>query len=322
MSSLLDKKQTGIVFSVQKYSIHDGPGIRTNVFLKGCPLRCEWCSNPESQAFIPEVAYNRNKCLGTDKCTRCLDVCETACTLGAVSPGKDGKVDFHHDVAGKDVRMAKFCPANAMIVYGEEQSVDEVLKRVEEDERFYARSGGGLTLSGGEPFSQGDFALALLREARHRHINTAVETCGVAPWSTFEKCLPYVNTLIFDVKSMDAEKNKAHTGHSIEVALDNLQKIKTHFPDLPVHIRTPVIPGYNDSEEAIQAVIDFLNELPGSRCEYEVLPYHRMGQPKYENLGREYPLVGAKLDDDVFARCKALADAYNANMPVVEMAKA
>ncbi len=308
MSSLLDKKQTGTVFSVQKYSVHDGPGIRTLVFMKGCPLRCVWCSNPESQNFQPELAYNRNKCLGTDKCTRCVDYCSS----GAITFGEDEKINLDHDIAKNELHLAKTCPGNAIIVYGEEQTVDTVLKRVEEDEMFYARSGGGMTLSGGEPFAQPDYALSLLREARHRHIDTAVETCGACHWETLEACLPYIKTMMFDIKSMDNDKHKKFTGHSNKQILENLKRAKENFPKLKVRVRTPIIPGFNDTEKDVLDIINFISNLPGDKCEYEALPYHRMGQPKYENLGREYPLADLhKLDDKTFSKIKSLVEKYN-----------
>ena len=309
MSSIVDKKQTGNVFSIQKYSVHDGPGIRTIVFLKGCPLRCKWCSNPESQNPSPELAYNAKKCLGLDKCIRCLEVC----TVGAITQGEDGRIEIDRDLCTQCQHCAGACPSQALITYGEETSVDTALKRVEEDEMFYARSGGGLTISGGEPFFQAEYATALLREARHRRLNTAVETCGAVPFETFKDALPFVNTLMFDVKSMNPEKHKKYTGQSNERILDNLRKIREHFPKLSIRVRTPVIPGFNDTEEDIKKIIAFLSSLPGDKVEYEVLEYHRMGQPKYENTGREYPLdADLKLDMTLFAGLKVLVDQYNA----------
>ncbi|WP_272699588.1 (2S)-3-sulfopropanediol dehydratase activating enzyme [Desulfovibrio sp. Fe33] len=308
MSSLLDKKVAGTVFSIQKYSVHDGPGIRTIVFLKGCPLRCKWCSNPESQLPQPELAYNRNKCLGLEKCVRCTEVCG-AC---AITEGEDGKIDIDRDICTGCLHCTEACPAGALITYGEETTVDKALKRVEEDEMFYARSGGGLTLSGGEPFQQPEFATALLREARNRHLNTAVESCGAARYEDFKEALQYVNTLMFDVKSMNSEKHKAFTSQPNERILRNLRHIREDYPTLKIRVRTPVIPGFNDTEEDIAAVIEFLKTLPGDKVEYEILEYHRMGQPKYENTGREYPLpVDLKLDPAVFARLKKLVDEYN-----------
>lgn len=307
MSSLLDRKETGTVFSVQKFSVHDGPGIRTIAFLKGCPLRCKWCSNPESHSFHEELAYNRKKCIGFDKCDRCLE----RCASGAITQGEDGKVDICHDLVKDSLFLADDCPANAIIVYGEKKSVDEVLKRVEEDELFYARSGGGMTLSGGEPFAQPKFALSLLREARFRRINTAVETCGACSWEILEKCLPFVNALLFDLKSMNDEKHIEFTDHSNSQILDNLTRLKKSFPDLDVRVRTPVVPGFNDTVDDIQAIIDFISDLPGKKCEYELLAYHRMGQPKYTNLGRDYFFKDEKLDDDLFNELNEMVKVYS-----------
>lgn len=308
MSSLLDRKESGTVFSVQKFSVHDGPGIRTIAFLKGCPLRCRWCSNPESQTFKAELAYNRKKCIGFDQCDRCLERSGT----GAITKGDDGKVNIDHALAKDELFLADECPANAIIVYGENKSVDDVLKRVEEDNIFYARSGGGMTLSGGEPFAQPKFALSLLREAKFRRITTAVETCGACSWETLEQCLPYVNTLMFDVKSLNDEKHIEFTKHSNKIILENLARLKERFPDLDVRARTPVIPGFNDTEEDIKAIIDFISDLPGKKCEYELLSFHRMGQPKYKNLGRNYFYTDEKLDEDRFNELQALAEGYNA----------
>ncbi|MGL1930555.1 MAG: glycyl-radical enzyme activating protein [Desulfotalea sp.] len=305
MSSLIDNKKNGIVFSIQKYSVHDGPGIRTIAFLKGCPLRCKWCSNPESQKKEPELAYNPNKCLGLDKCVRCLDVC----TDGSIGKGKDEKVIFDRELHN-NIDFADACPAGAFNTYGEEQTVKEVLDRVEEDEMFYARSGGGMTLSGGEPFSQGEFAFSLLREAKTRRIKTAVETCGVAKWESIEPCLQYINYMLYDVKSMDDEKHIEFTGLSNTLPLENLRKIREAYPDKPIRVRTPIVPGFNDNVGDVKKIIKFIETLPGEPVEYEALEYHRMGQPKYEYLGREYEIKATSLVDGIYDKIKALADAY------------
>lgn len=308
MSSIVDKKTTGNVFSIQKYSVHDGPGIRTIVFLKGCPLSCLWCSNPESQKTTSQLAYNSNKCLGLDKCTRCLNVCGE----NAIAEGEDGKIAIDREKCTDCLKCADACPAGALIVYGEETSVDDALKRVEEDELFYARSGGGLTLSGGEPFNQPKFAIAILREARARHINTAVETCGHADWEVLEQALPYVNTLMYDIKSMDPETHKKFTGMDNKRILENLKRIRENFPNLAIRVRTPVVPGFNDSEEAIAEIIKFISALPGDKVEYEALEYHRMGQPKYINLGKTYGLpVDLKLDAGLFQKIKKMEEDFN-----------
>lgn len=306
MSSLIDNKKTGIIFSVQKYSVHDGPGIRTIVFLKGCPLKCKWCSNPESQAYTPELAYNSNKCLGTDKCVRCLEIG----TDGAISKDDDDGKIIYDRKRSAGVDYADACPSGAFNTYGEEQSVKEVLSRVQKDEMFYARSGGGMTLSGGEPFAQAEFAFSLLREARTRRIKTAVETCGVAKWESIEPCLQYLNYIMFDVKSMNDEKHIAFTGRSHTLPLDNLRKIREAEPYKDIRVRTPIIPGFNDTVEDVQAIIKFLESLPGAPVQYETLEYHRMGQPKYEYLGREYEIPETVLEEGLYAEIKALVDAY------------
>lgn len=306
MSSLIDNKKSGIVFSVQKYSVHDGPGIRTIAFLKGCPLSCKWCSNPESQKLQPELAYNPKKCLGLDKCVRCVEIC----TDGSISKGEDEKVLFDRS-RHSTIDYADACPAGAFNTYGEEQTVKEVLDRVQEDEMFYARSGGGMTVSGGEPFSQGDYVFSLLREARTRRIKTAVETCGVAKWENIEPCLQYLNNIMFDVKSMNEEKHIEFTGLSNDLPLENLRKIREACPNKEIRVRTPIVPGFNDTVEDVKAIIEFIETLPGAPVEYEALEYHRMGQPKYDYLGREYEIKETALADGLYEEISKLVDAYN-----------
>ena len=244
MGSFEDRKATGTVFNIQKYSVHDGPGIRTIVFLKGCPLSCKWCSNPESQASHPQVAYNKGRCIG---CHRCIKACEH----DAITVNEDGTLSLDRgkcDVC-KTLDCAHACPAQGMIIYGENKTVDQILKEVEKDALFYARSGGGMTLSGGEPLMHADIALPLLREARHRRIKTAIETCGCIPWDTLKEAAPYLNYVLFDVKQMDSEKHREGVGVGNELILSNLKKLLTEFPNLHVQVRTPIIPGFNDNDE-------------------------------------------------------------------------
>ncbi len=270
----------GRIFNIQKYSVHDGPGIRTIVFLKGCPLRCQWCSNPESQSFAPELGYNANKCLG---CSRCI----AGCPVQALSRPEDGSVRIDRSLclAECDVCVVG-CRAKALVMYGELKTVKEVLYVVERDSQFYARSGGGLTVSGGEPFAQPEFLMALLRESRKRRIHTAVESCGLAPESVVLEACRYVNYLLYDIKCMDSDIHKRVTGVPNNLILCNLQRIRAEYPKLPILVRTPVVPGVNDTREAIGAIVDFVRSLPDVK--YELLPYHRMGRQKYTFLGREY----------------------------------
>jgi glycyl-radical enzyme activating protein len=283
-----DKLKKGIVFNIQKFSVHDGPGIRTIIFLKGCSLHCSWCSNPESQWLTRQLAYNPNKCLTANVCKHCRDVCPHE----ALSVADDGKMLWDPSACDQRLICADVCPTHSLNVYGYEISVDDALKRVEEDEAFYSRSGGGVTLSGGEPLSQADFALALLREARKRRIDTCIETCGNVPWKVLEQAGRHLNSVYYDVKSMDKKEHLKHAGASNELILDNLAKLKQTYPELLVRVRTPVIPGFNDTTEAIGTIVDFIRDMPN--IDYELLAYHRMGSPKYGYLGWKYPLEGTK----------------------------
>ena len=302
MNNTPDKLKKGIVFNIQKFSVHDGPGIRTIIFLKGCSLLCSWCSNPESQRLAPQLAYNPNKCLTEKACKHCRDVCPHQ----ALSVGDDGKMTWDPSVCDQCLLCADACPTHALNVYGYEISVEDALKRVEEDEAFYSRSGGGVTLSGGEPLLQADFSLALLREARKHRIDTCIETCGSVPWEVLAQAAPYLNSLYYDIKTMDKTEHIKYVGASNELILDNLVKLKQTYPGLLVRVRTPVIPGFNDNEEAIGDIVDFIRDMPN--IDYELLAYHRMGSPKYGYLGLKYPLEGTEnLSDEEFDKLRSFA---------------
>jgi pyruvate formate lyase activating enzyme len=289
-----EAKHSGIVFNIQKYSVHDGPGIRTVVFLKGCPLHCLWCSNPESMHAKPQLAYNRDKCLTFDSCMRCLETC----SAGALKMDEDNRVRVDRNLCNNCLECTAACPSLALYAYGKRMKVEEVISTVEEDGIFYSRSGGGMTLSGGEPLHQADFAIAILEEARRRRINTAMETSGYCNGDKLEVACRFLNTLLFDIKTMDPQKHKALTGVSNEIILENLKKVRTSFPELPVLVRTPVIPEVNDSEEDLRRILEFIRGMPNLR--FEMLPYHRLGMPKYGYLGRNFPMDGKKLSEKSF----------------------
>lgn len=292
----------GCVFNVQQFSVHDGPGIRTILFLKGCPLRCQWCSNPESQAFYPELAFNEKKCIGRKECGKCL----AACTYGAITRNDSPTPTLAHGRCQGCFACAKQCPSGAFAVFGQVRRVNELLDTVEADNAFYARSGGGVTLSGGEPLGQPEFALALLREAKRRRIDTAMETSGYAKWPVLAGIASYLNTIIYDIKCMNEENHRRGTGVSNQLILENFKHLCETFPALPKLVRTPVIPGFNDTVEAIAEIVDFLKNKPGVR--YELLPYHRLGQSKYNALGRAYPLGQAILDETNMQHLRAAAE--------------
>jgi len=275
----------GLVFNIQKFSLHDGPGIRTIVFLKGCPLACMWCSNPEGQSSAPELIHTCDRCIGPAECDRCLAVCleqvltrEDEGTLRIDRSGCDGCGD-----------CAFVCPSNAIEISGQWVSVGDVIRIVEEDDAFYARSGGGLTISGGEPLAQAAFVRALLDAARSRGIDTAIETSGLCNWRTMRDVAPLTDRIFFDIKCLDPDQHQRMTGVSNRTILENFRRLRVEFPDVQVVVRTPVIPGVNDSAGDIQAIAEFIAEAGGASG-YELLPYHGFGEPKYSKVGRHYPL--------------------------------
>lgn len=302
MGSYEDKAMKGEVFNIQKYSVHDGPGIRTIVFLKGCPLRCQWCSNPESQKREPQLAYNVGRCLTTAKCKHCL----TACPNDALAVQEDGTIAIKRDLCG-DCKLlcADACPSQGLIVYGHERTVDDVLNSVAQDMAFYTRSAGGMTLSGGEPLMQGAFPIALLREARRRRIKTAIETCGCVPWETLETAAEFINYFLFDIKHVDSAKHKQFTGAPNELILSNFAKLSALVPDKEILCRTPIIPDFNDTVEEVRAICEFIKDMPNVK--YELLPYHRLGTQKYTFLDRIPPMGDVQLDPKKMPPLQAVA---------------
>ncbi len=287
---------TGIVFNMQPYSVHDGPGIRTLVFLKGCPLRCTWCSNPESQSGKLEIGYNKNKCLG---CNRCVQ----ACTEKALLLTEAG-VALHRDSCTLCGLCTEACPSKAMILYGASMTANEVLDKVEQDSAFYARSGGGMTISGGEAFAQFPFLMSLLQEANRRAIHTAIETCGFTSEENFLEAAALLDYLLFDIKHLDDTKLKQYTGQDGVLIRKNIENVRKKFPALPVHIRTPIIPGFNDNPKSIELMVQYAKDL--GAVNYEILAYHRMGAQKYTYLGREFSMQEAQLDEKLFSQLQQI----------------
>ena len=280
----MSKKTTGWIFNIQRYSIHDGSGIRTLVFMKGCPLTCLWCSNPESQRTRPELGFLESTCVGADACgAPCVSVCpEEAVALNHGRPVIDRK---RCNARGQ---CADACLHGALKLIGRAMTVDEVLAEVEKDRPFYRRSGGGITIGGGEPLAQHRFTAELLRTAQERYLHTAVETSGFATWNHFEAVLRHVDQLYCDVKHMDPHKHRELTGQSNELILENLEKVLSIKEPDDVVIRIPLIPGCNDSAENVSASAKFVSELGFKRI--ELMPYHRFGVSKYRQYGRQYRL--------------------------------
>ncbi|MBP2656082.1 MAG: bssD 1 [Firmicutes bacterium] len=295
-----DTQKYGQVFNIQKFSVHDGPGIRTIVFLKGCPLRCKWCSNPESQQCHSELAYNVNKCIGAAECGRCIK----ACPQGAFKAGTAVNPVLDRQLCKQCFKCVKVCPAAAVSIFGNLMSINDVLQVVEADQAFYSRSGGGLTISGGEPLLQAEFTIRLLEAAKRRRINTAIETSGFTDWSVLEAAAKHLDTIIYDLKCLDSKLYKQWIEVPNEVIVSNFKKLCAAFPKLPILVRTPIIPGFNDSKEVVLGVANLLKGF--TNVKYELLPYHRLGQPKYEYLGAEYLLGETKLDEDNFNQLQAV----------------
>jgi pyruvate formate lyase activating enzyme len=271
----------GIVFDIMRFSTHDGPGIRTTVFLKGCPLSCAWCHNPESQSARPEVLLRPTLCIA---CLGCVE----ACPHGAIRAGDAGPLTDRSrcSVCGACVSA---CPAEARAIAGKEMTAAEVLAQIEKDSPFYEESGGGVTFSGGDPLAQGGFLQTLLEGCRRREIHTAVETAGYAPWSTFERIRPYTDLFLFDLKLADPLQHRKFTGVDNAPILANLRRLAAEGSRLVVRI--PLIPGVNDGEAELQAMGTIVAGLPGF-VRVDLLPYHRAGAEKYRRLGREYTLNG------------------------------
>jgi len=278
--------KSGIVFNIQKFSVNDGPGIRTTVFLKGCPLKCIWCHNPESQSIEKEMLFSKSKCVS---CMLCLK----KCPRGAHSVFNGEHIfDREKCVACGECTV---CPTGALELAGEERTSDEIICEVLKDKVFYDNSGGGMTLSGGEPMFQFEFTRELLIKARENSIHTSLETCGFAPREHYLELLPYVDLFLFDYKETSPEKHREYTGVTNELILDNLKLISDNGGK--IILRCPIIPGCNDRDEHFDGIADIANRTRGV-TEINVEPYHPLGAGKSEMLGREYQLSGLGFPDE------------------------
>lgn len=270
----------GIIYNIQRMSVHDGPGLRTTVFFKGCPLRCLWCSNPESQAAAPQLLFFRNLCSG---CGRCMEVCKHDAVVR-----KDplfGR-DFSRCVGCGE--CAARCPTAACSMAGREYAVEEVMKVIRKDASFYSNSGGGVTFSGGECTMQGDFLMALIDECLKEGLHTCVDTCGQTDPQLFKRLLDKIDLFLFDIKHMDSALHKRLTGMGNGLILRNLETALAAYPE-KVRIRIPLMPELNDSQENIAAIAALLGRYGVSHA--DVLPCHAFGGNKYEALDLQRPGV-------------------------------
>ena len=270
----------GLIFDIKKFAIHDGPGIRTTVFLKGCPLGCWWCHNPEAMRGKPELVLFEEKCIGCGECFQ-------RCPHQAHESQPDGGRLYHRDRCELCGACVETCYAEALVMEGREVSVEEVMVELRKDIPFYENSEGGITLSGGEPLHQHEFARAVFEQCKQEDLHTALDTSGQAPWRILEQVLPHVDLVLFDLKHIDEDSHKSLTGSTNRLILQNLEKTGEY--GVPIEIRMPIIPGVNDTREAIERAAQFLVTVEGVG-RVELLPYHRLGESKYARLEMEYKL--------------------------------
>jgi len=294
---------TGIIFSIQRYAIHDGPGIRTTVFLKGCPLNCWWCQNPESQLNGQEMIFWEDRCIS-------CGACSTICPSGAIQI-KNGIPVTEKEKCILCGRCIEKCPALAREMIGEKLTIEEVIKEIEKDLVFYEESGGGVTFSGGEPLGQSEFLEGLLSGCQEKKIHTAVDTSGYISWEILNKISPKVDLFLYDLKLMDNERHKKYTGASNEIILENLKKLSSVHHN--IFVRFPVVPGINDDYQNIKETGEFLSPLKITQV--NLLPYHYIGIDKYRRLGRPYKLADTQsLSEEKLSEVSAILRKFDLNV--------
>lgn len=294
---MMSKDIEGVIFNIQKFSLHDGPGIRTIVFFKGCNMSCLWCSNPESQEVAPQIMFNKNLCT---KCGRCQSVCETS----AIDMNSVYRIDKSKCIKCK--RCVESCLNGALVLEGKKYSIEEIIKELKKDSVQYRRSNGGITLSGGEVLLQPDFAVALLKECKAYGWHTAIETAMYVNSEAVKKVMQYIYLAMIDIKSMDDEVHKKFTGVSNNIILKNI-KLSDQLTK-EIIIRIPVIEGFNADLKSIGEIAQFSKSLTNLK-RIDLLPYHNYGENKYEAIGRDYLLGELKSpSEDKMERLKALVE--------------
>ncbi len=294
-------KNKGIVINIQKYSLHDGEGIRTLVFLKGCPLSCLWCANPESQNKHKEIALYPINCI---KCDECINICK----LGAISTNDEtGLIEIDRSLCDGCGECAESCYSGGIKLIGECMTVDEVFSHIKKDMTFYKKSNGGVTLSGGEPTVQSEFCREILKKCKGHGISTALETCGYVNWETLKDILQYVDVVLYDLKVMDEKLHIKYTGVSNVLIKENAQKIVELGKE--IIIRYPMIPGYNTSEYNIKNMGEFARGLNIKRV--DILPYHKLGVSKYSAIGKLYRISDIEPPtEDEIEKAKAILESF------------
>lgn len=285
----------GLITNVQRFSIHDGPGIRTTVFFKGCPLRCFWCHNPETWRKQPEVQVFPDRCIG---CGACFERCPRGAHVQV-----DGQRLFHRELCQACGRCVDTCYAEALVMAGRWWTPEELLEELLRDQPFYEQSGGGITLSGGEPLMQQAFSLRVLQLCRQAGLHTAIETAAFCRWEEMAELLPWLDLVMMDIKLADDEQHRAATGVSNRRVLENARRLAE--TDMPLIVRTPVVPTVNDTAEAIEAIAAVVRDFP-NLLYYELMPFHRLAEGKYRSL--DIPYQARDFDPPTREAMEALAE--------------
>lgn len=270
---------TGIIFDIKRFAIRDGPGIRTTIFLKGCPLNCLWCHNPEGIYPKQEIMFKENRCIDCGKCSN-------ACEINVLERFKKSNKD---EECLSYKKYIENCPTNALVIIGKYMTVDEIMEKILRDKIFYKNSGGGVTVSGGEPLFQPDFTREILRRCKEEGINTVLDTCGYASHEKLESILEYTDLVLFDIKIIDPMIHKQIIGVDNTSILNNAKKILEK--DMPIIFRIPIILGITDTRNNINNLVQFIHSLKRDNIKHiDLLPYHNWGKIKYEYLGKKYLL--------------------------------
>ena len=296
----------GIIFNIQKFCIHDGDGIRTCVFLKGCPLRCIWCHNPESYEKTPDLSFDKQKC---SSCGRCINECNARVMENNV-------LQLDREKCIKCGKCTDICLNDANEIIGREVTAAEVVAEVLKDRMFYETSGGGVTVTGGEPSYQADFTLEILRLAKEEGISLAIETCGIGPRDFYKKAADMGTAFLFDIKCIDSEKHRKLTGADNNHIMSNLQYLMESGAD--IIIRLPLIPGCNDSDDDIEKLSDFLNKNKGLYRYAEIMPYHTLGTGKAEKIGVKTAFVRENATEKEISHWQMLFASYGTDVRVSE----
>lgn len=303
------EKKEGIIFDIQRCSMYDGPGIRTTVFLKGCPLSCKWCHNPESQSPKPQLAFYREKCVY-------CQVCHTLHPL--VHNFKTLYTQPIHDISYMDCtqcgKCVECCPTSALKIFGQYTDIDALMNIIIKDRPYYAETGGGLTVSGGEPFSQPSFLLSLLKQAKLEGISTCVETCGFVPRNILAEVMPYIDIFLFDYKETSPQLHKYYTAVDNVLILDNLDFL--YHNQKRIVLRCPIVPGFNDTPEHFNGIAHMQQKYPQLSC-IEIMPYHDLGKTKAQAIGKDYTVSAPTAGTDLKNKWREMMESCNCNQDIL-----